>query len=54
MVNFVAIDAWSPRTNYRAINIICAGLLQIPNTDLGHSVYVLLKRLTGHWLEATL
>ena len=63
MANFVAIDGppgptmaamdsplchkWSP------INIICAGLLQIPSTDLGRSVYVLLKHLTGYWLEAT-
>ena len=63
MANFVAIDGpprptmaamdsplchkWSP------INILCADLLQIPSTDLRHSVYVLPRRLTGYWLEAT-
>ena len=28
-------------------------LLQIPSAGLGHSVYVLPKRLTGYWLEET-
>ena len=40
-------------TSVPPINIKCAGLLQVPSTDLGRSVYALPKRLTGCWLEAT-
>ena len=61
MANFASYHRWSPRPTMAAMDgplcrkwsPIYAFAIQIPSTGLGCSVYVLPKRLTGCWLEAT-